>query len=347
MATILKRFQQAVSGDTQGTDQDRTTVAQTKVGEALRLSPKAGSAQILKAGAFPAVSGASTDQNDTIPDSAESTNPPKDAESTPIAKGGLAARLPGNVIGKERTGSNGLVDFNLADLVEQGREQINSCRQEVEAMLEQARVQGETIKKDAKSAGHAEGKKVAAAEIEKRIASEADAKAKAQVESLRKAVLLMRTQYDAWMQQYAEVLTVTAIAAAEKLTRREIQLPNASLLSVPAEPGDTVADPVKSGEDHLLVRWAREALHSTRSAGKLTLAVHPDTLAELGRAFDDLLSNPDLPEQSMVVPDESLTVGDIVVRQDGGEIRAGINAQLERLREELLGDEIRSLGDTP
>jgi flagellar biosynthesis/type III secretory pathway protein FliH len=71
----------------------------------------------------------------------------------------------------------------------------------------------------------------------------------------------------------------------------------------------------------------------------LTLAVHPDTLAELGKQFDGLLANPDLPEQAVVVPDETLTVGDIVVRQDGGEIRAGLDAQLARLREELLGEE--------
>jgi len=56
----------------------------------------------------------------------------------------------------------------------------------------------------------------------------------------------------------------------------------------------------------------------------------------LGRSLDELLAHPDLPEQSVVVPDETLSVGDIVVRQDGGEISAGLDAQLARLREELM-----------
>ena len=85
----------------------------------------------------------------------------------------------------------------------------------------------------------------------------------------------------------------------------------------------------------LLVRWANEALRSTRSASRLTVAVHPETLAELGGAFDQLLAMPELPEQTHVEPDESVDRNGVVVRQPGGEIKAGLMAQLQRL-EELL-----------
>lgn len=68
----------------------------------------------------------------------------------------------------------------------------------------------------------------------------------------------------------------------------------------------------------------------------LTVAVHPETLAELGTLLDDLVASPEYPTNTHVVPDETLEMTDVVVRQDGGEIQAGLRTQLERLSE-ILG----------
>ena len=76
-------------------------------------------------------------------------------------------------------------------------------------------------------------------------------------------------------------------------------------------------------------------LQRTRSATQLTVAVHPETLALLGQSLDELIASPDLPEKSHVEPDESLQRNQVVVRQVGGEIRAGLNDQLQRLAELL------------
>ncbi len=249
----------------------------------------------------------------------------------------LAGKISGATVGKNAAGNAGLMEFNLSDLAQQGREQIQRCREQVEAMLAEANKQAEAMKATAKIAGHAEGKQAAERDVQQRIEKEAELKAKARVQSLHVAVEQMRVQYDAWMHSYAEVLTVTAIAAAERLTRSKIMLSN-SERGVPtlAEPLISFQQAPECESEHLLVRWAREALHSTRSASRLTLAVHPDMLAQLGKSLDELLAHPDLPEQSIVIPDETLAVGDIVVRQDGGEIQAGLDAQLQRLREELL-----------
>lgn len=345
MASILKSFSlkrdsqpHKPTGDAAADSSNQPTGKETSV----PVSTKPGSASVLKA------KHSATDAN------ASKTAADLEPESMPIAVRGVAARIDGNIIGKQNSGSNGLVEFNLDDIAQQGREQIGNARAEVEAMLEAARVEGQQIKAKARKEGHAEGIQAANTEMDKRIAKEAEAKARAQIQSLRNAVMQMRTQYNDWMAQYAEVLTQTSLAAAERLTRQEIRLPNASLLAVQPETESSDGGPSKEPakqpavsshpEEHLLVRWAREALHSTRSAGKLTLAVHPDTLAELGKPFDELLANPDLPEQSVVIPDETLTIGDVVVRQDGGEIRAGLDAQLQRLREELMGDDLPDHG---
>jgi flagellar assembly protein FliH len=62
---------------------------------------------------------------------------------------------------------------------------------------------------------------------------------------------------------------------------------------------------------------------------------HPETLAQLGRSFDELVASSDLPEQTHVEPDESVERNEIVVRQNGGDIHAGLQAQLQRLEEML------------
>lgn len=212
-------------------------------------------------------------------------------------------------------------EFNLADLAQQGRDQLQRCQRQVAEMLEEAREQAEQIKASAHAAGYAEGQQAAKIEIEERVDRQAEWKAKAHVESLHAAVVNMKEQYDAWMQQYADALTSTAIAAADQLTRSQLTAPN----------HDAGAD----APEHLLVRWSREALHSTRSASRLTLAVHPDTFAQLGNALRGLLSHADLPESSDLIADPTLALGDVVVRQAGGEIHAGLDAQLHRLQEEL------------
>ncbi|EMI57399.1 FliH/SctL family protein [Rhodopirellula sallentina] len=262
----------------------------------------------------------------------------------PVRPPGTSGRISGATVGEHAKGKTGLAEFNLSDLAAEGQEQIKRCQQQVDAMLAEATKQAEQLRQQARTQGHSEGTQAAIKEIDQRVNREAESKARNQVKSLHQAVEQMKQQYDAWMRQYAEVLTTTAIAAAERLTRSQLVLPNAEdgYAVVDPSPANTSGRDIASGREdaepaeHLLVRWAREALHSTRSASRLTLAVHPDTLAQLGKALDELLAHPDLPEQSVVIPDESLKVGDVVVRQDGGEISAGIDAQLDRLREELL-----------
>jgi flagellar assembly protein FliH len=114
------------------------------------------------------------------------------------------------------------------------------------------------------------------------------------------------------MQQYSDVLSRTALAAAEKIVMRKLD-----------------------HEPEILVQWAAEAVRSTRAASNLTVAVHPESLAQLGPEFDQLLASPDLPEQTHVEPDESVDRHSVVVRQRGGSIDAGLQAQLDRLQELL------------
>lgn len=252
-----------------------------------------------------------------------------ESEST-TGRAGVSTRLSGDVIGKHGGGTTGLTEFNLSDLAEKGREELRQARRQVEAMMAEATVEAAKRKADAESQGYEDGIRRASEDIEKKIQQLAEAKTKSQLQSLHDASTQMHATFDQWMKQYADTMTETALAAAERLVRA-----NLSEMPVPTSLRDAGFDD-SPDQQHLMIRWASEALHSTRSAGRLVVAVHPDLLAELGQRFDELLASPDLPEQSCVIGDESLPIGEVVVRQEGGEIRAGLQAQLERLREELL-----------
>ncbi len=207
---------------------------------------------------------------------------------------------------------SGLAGFNLSDLADEGRVRIDQCRQQVQQMLQDAKQQADQLFEKAKAEGYQEGLKQAAVDADKKLHQEAEKRSKDSLKLINAAVGQLRNTHQQWMQQYAETLSSIALAASEKVIRQKL-----------------------TNEPQLLVTWAEDAVRSTRSATQLTLAVHPETLAQLGQALDELLAAPDLPEKAHVEPDESLPPGEVVVRQNGGEIQAGLQAQLDRLQEIL------------
>lgn len=175
-------------------------------------------------------------------------------------------------------------------------------------MIDEATTQGEQIRKKAEADGYQEGLKRAAVDAETKLQNAAELRAKEAVQVLSQAVQQMHKEYEGWMQQYSQTLNRIALAAAQRIVRKKLD-----------------------DEPEILVRWAEEALTSTRAATRLTLAVHPETIAQLGEALDLMLVSPGLPEQTHVEPDETLPRDSVVVRQLGGDIDAGLEMQLKRL----------------
>ncbi len=227
----------------------------------------------------------------------------------------LKSRLGAPSEGKpERAASatTGLAGFNLNDFAELGRRQLDDTRDAAAALVADAQAQADSIRQRAHQEGYKIGIEKASTDNEAKIKAAGDKRAQEQLAAIRSAVEQLHRVHEDWMSQYAESLTSIALLAAERIVRGKLE-----------------------SEKTILVRWAAEALESTRSASKLTVAVHPEMLAELGSALDDLVALPTFPTNTHVVPDETLDVSSIVVRQDGGEIQAGLRAQLDRLTEML------------
>jgi len=207
---------------------------------------------------------------------------------------------------------SGLAGFNLSDLADEGRSRLAECRTQIRQMLEQANAEADALRQQADERGYQDGLDRAAVDADRKLKEQAEQRAKDGLRVIRDAVQQLHRAHEEWMQQYAESLTQVALSAAEKIVLRRLR-----------------------DEPQLLVKWAGEALQSTRASTRLTLAIHPETLAQLGQAFDELLAGSHLPEQTAVVPDESVQPNEVVVRQPGGDIHAGLSAQLSRLQEIL------------
>lgn len=223
----------------------------------------------------------------------------------------LKSESPSDKVPAARSVS-GLAGFNLSDLADEGRNQLERCRSQIRQLLDEAETQAHAIRSEAETSGYQAGLERAAVDADRKLAEQADARAKESLRLIRSAVQQLHTMHEQWMQQYAQSLSATALAATERIVQRKLD-----------------------NEPQLIAQWAAEAIRSTRSSTSLTLAVHPETLAQLGQSLDELLAAPGLPEQTHVEPDESVAPSEVVVRQTGGEIHAGLKAQLDRLAEML------------
>lgn len=208
--------------------------------------------------------------------------------------------------------SSAIAGFNLSDLADEGRTRLEQCRLQVQQMLAKAQCDVDGIHKAAEERGYQQGLERAAVDAQTKLQSEAEQQAKSSTQVMQQAVKQIHDTHSEWMESYGSILNQTALAAAEKIVQRRLEV-----------------------EPELLVTWAKEAMHSTRAAMSLTLVLHPETLAQAGPAFEAMVRSPGLPEKTHIETDESLDTNDVVVRQDGGEIQAGLAAQLQRLQELL------------
>ncbi len=207
---------------------------------------------------------------------------------------------------------SGLAGFNLNDLADEGQRQLDQSQRDAKQLLEDARAEADEIRREARRQGYQDGMDQAAIDAESRLQAAAIERAQSGLDLVQDAVDQLHTAHQKWMDHYAESLSAIALAATRKVVSREL-----------------------SYDPKLIVQWAQQAVQSTRAACRLTVGVHPETLALIGQSLDEMLASHHLPEQTFVEPDETVTPTEVVIRQVGGEIQAGLNAQLRRL-EELL-----------
>lgn len=209
----------------------------------------------------------------------------------------------------------GVSGFNLDDFAEAGVKHLKAVEREAARILEEARKEGEKIKKLAHEEGLASGLQAAEKEADRRVKAGVDQSIAIQMPLLEAAVQQISDIETEFIESFRQCLLGTALAAAERLVLARLE-----------------------HEPELLERWAEAAIGATKTARKLVLAVHPETLVSHGERFEALLASPGLPEDTRIEPDESVEPAGVVVRCEGGAVEMTLSHQLERLDELLRGN---------
>lgn len=208
----------------------------------------------------------------------------------------------------------GLAGFNLEDLAAQARQRLDDCQHQIASLRQQAEVEAKRIRQAAHQEGLKAGRAAAAAEADAKLRQAVERRVGEHAAAVQAMVQEIADVHQRWLQDYAETLVSLVVAICERVMRAKLQR-----------------------EPEIIARWTADALTAARSAQRLSVALHPETLAQLGATIDQLVRSPGLPEETTILADDSVPPDGVVVRQAGGEVVATLQSQLDRLRE-LLDD---------
>lgn len=211
-----------------------------------------------------------------------------------------------------RGGFSGVSEFNFDDFAAAGIRHLKAAETEAARILQAARTEAEEIRQSARADGLAEGLAATAQESDARVAAGVSREVAKRMPILEKTAKQLGEAEDVFLEEFRETLIATSLAAAERLVRGRLER-----------------------EPELMTRWAAEALQAAKTARRLVVAVHPETLVAHGEALEQLLSTPGLPEEIRIEPDESVEPAGVVVRREGGSVDLQLREQLARL-DELL-----------
>ena len=214
------------------------------------------------------------------------------------------------------TGMEGVAGFNLDDFAEAGVRHLKGVEKEAARILAEARASAEQIKQTAQQEGFSKGLKDAEAEAERRVQAGVQREVAAKLPMLESVVQQISDLEQQYLAEFQEALLGTVLAATERMVLARLE-----------------------SEPATLKRWAELAIGVAKTARKLVVAVHPETLVVHGEDLESLLSAPGLPEDVRIEPDEAVEPAGIVVRCEGGAVEMTLSKQLERLDEMLRGGE--------
>ncbi|WP_153559079.1 FliH/SctL family protein [Roseimaritima sediminicola] len=213
---------------------------------------------------------------------------------------------------RQDVGPSGVAGFNLNDFAASGRQMLDAAREEAQQILADARKEAEQItaqaERDGRAAGLAEARKTVEQEVTQRVQSEVQQ----QLGVLQATAQQLADQQAQWLEAFSQTLTELGIGIAEKIVRQRLQT-----------------------EPQLVLEWTEQALRQARSARSLVVAVHPETLVQLGQSLEALLQTAGAADDARLEPDESLEPHGVVIRQLGGSIDGQLSSQLDTLRRML------------
>lgn len=196
------------------------------------------------------------------------------------------------------------VAFNFDDMNLRAEEYLQMVRVEAQKIVEQAKQEGEAIRRVAERDGHARAMQAVATMVEKRLATVLPA--------LRQMVGDMKSAKQEWLIHWETSGVQVAAAIAKRVIRRELSV----------QPDITEA-------------LVREALELAAGSAKVRIRMNPADCEAMGEQRELLLAEFAAVGSATFVPDEAIGRGGCRVETDFGVIDQQIDVQLARIEEEL------------
>ncbi|MBT4866677.1 MAG: hypothetical protein HON53_16360 [Planctomycetaceae bacterium] len=211
--------------------------------------------------------------------------------------------------------------FDYSDMHRQCEDYLEQARSEAQRIGDDAKRDSEEIRRRAYEEGRNEGLREglahAAADIDKKAAQLADGMALEKLQTtfpaLEAAGEAMVHERDRWLSRWESTAVELAVAIAEKILHREIELrPDVS------------------------VELVRKTLDLAAGSSRLVLRMHPEDITLLGPHADEVVRAASRCGEVEITGDASIARGGCVIETQHGTIDARLKTQLERIMSELV-----------
>ncbi len=215
----------------------------------------------------------------------------------------------------QQASSSSLCNFNTQDLRQEANALLAEARLQAEEILRVAEEESKSVFEQTKQSALDE----AESEIQARIDCEAEKKSQlasqSALASCQAAMQKICDETAAWAQQWQDETISIALKISRQLLQQELQ--------------------DESSRRRVLQHWMRTAFESLHSPTNPRIQVHPNDLLLAKQVLAHIATHLPFANQAELVADESCEIGDCIVHSELGEVDARLEAQLQRLAEEL------------
>lgn len=202
--------------------------------------------------------------------------------------------------------------YNLEDVQSRARDYFEQIQQEAAALLAQAKRDAHGIREQAKADGVAQAKATIEQSIQTTAQQLSDSRCKTAIAACEATVEQLTQETSGWLALWRNQTVQLAARMAEKILRRETQ-----------------------DHDETLRVWMEEAIVAMREVRELRVLVHPDDFAVAGRFLQQMSKSVPQAVGVEIIPDPEISLGGCVVRSTHGQLDQQLEAQLQRLVEQL------------
>jgi flagellar assembly protein FliH len=212
------------------------------------------------------------------------------------------------------TASGGLqpIAFNLHDVEEAAKTQLDDVRKKAQQLIEQAKIDADRIRKDAADQARREALADMEAKFQQRSKELAEKQTAEVTQSLKSVLKELQGATDQWLGQWRDETLTLALAIAGKIIRSRV---------------DKEAD--------IVLGWLTDSTAAWSGARRIEVRLSAKQFEELAPRVGDLLKPFANQATCDVIEDPKIEPGGCVVKTDLGLMDWQISSQLSSLEEQL------------